>query len=669
MKRHALFVGVDQYADGHIPNLACAVNDATDLHGFFKYGADYDQVELLPNPPGKKDILGAVRRLTSDLGPGDFFLFFFAGHGFRVGENHVLVCASDLYEDVKYEDDGLPLGQLKRRLSGPFDSALLLDACQADILATRGGEGIAERDLSLILDAPVASHGVGALTIVTSCDVGQTAAELSARGHGLFTMAMLDLLERAHESHTRLDLTDAFRVSLGLKMGDLAARFGLVTQQRPRFSSTGNSSFVLLDGVAAPTAAESLKVAETALEELRKAKQAREAARKAREEAVRKAREEAARKPDGRYTETVNGLTWNFEVKDGKAVIGSLNVKRKVLATTTSPQGDIAIPATLGGRPVTGIGGRAFYDCSGLTSVTIPDSVTSIGERAFCECSNLTSVTIPDSVTSIGELAFSECGNLTSVTLPASLTSIEKWTFDGCWGLTSVTIPDSVTSIGDWAFFSCSGLTSVTIPDSVTSIGEEAFGECDELISVKIPAGVTDFDHNAFAACIRLASISVAKNNMCYKDINGVMFTKDGKTLVAYPAVRDGSLVIPSGVERIGNSAFRGCRLTSVTIPASVSSIGKSAFQCCFHLTSVKIPSSVTSIGDGAFQFCSALTSVTIPASVTSIGEGAFQFCSALTSVKITNSVTSMGDGAFEDCGSLGFLSRMRLKSRWPNCL
>jgi len=252
MKRHALFVGVDQYADGHIPNLSCAVSDATDLHGFFKYGAGYDQVQLLPNPAGKKEILGTVRSLTSGLGPGDFFLFFFAGHGFRVGENHVLVCSNDLYDDVKYEYDGLPLGQLKHRLSGTFNSALLLDACQSDILATRGGDGIAERDLSLIHAAPVCEMG-GALTIVTSCDAGQTAAELSERRHGLFTVAMLDLLKEAQRAHFRIDLSDAFRMDLGRRMGEIAARFGLPTEQRPRFSCTGNSCFILLDGVV-PTA-------------------------------------------------------------------------------------------------------------------------------------------------------------------------------------------------------------------------------------------------------------------------------------------------------------------------------------------------------------------------------------------------------------------------------
>lgn len=251
MKRHALFVGVDRYVDGHIPNLSCAVNDATDLHGFFKFGVGYDKVELLQNPSGKKDILCAARDLTADLGPGDFFLFFFAGHGFRVGENHVLVCANDFYDDVKHEDDGLSLGQLKRRLSGAFDSALVLDACQSDILATRGGEGIAERDLDLILDTSRDGICGGSLTIVTSCDAGQTAAELTERRHGLFTVAILDLLNKARESNMRIDFSDVFRQNLTRRMCEIATQSGLHTEQRPRFNCAGNSCFVLLDGAVA----------------------------------------------------------------------------------------------------------------------------------------------------------------------------------------------------------------------------------------------------------------------------------------------------------------------------------------------------------------------------------------------------------------------------------
>ena len=134
--------------------------------------------------------------------------------------------------------------------------------------------------------------------------------------------------------------------------------------------------------------------------------------------------------------------------------------------------------------PPTSIGDYAFYECSSLTSITIPDSVTSIGEDAFEYCSSLTSVTIPDSVTSIGNYAFDACTSLTSITIPDSVTSIGEGAFYDCASLTSVTIGNSVTSIGEWAFYGCASLTSVTIPNSVTSIGGWAFSYCTSLTSV-----------------------------------------------------------------------------------------------------------------------------------------------------------------------------------------
>ena len=204
---------------------------------------------------------------------------------------------------------------------------------------------------------------------------------------------------------------------------------------------------------------------------------------------------------------------------------------------------------------LTSIGNGAFRGCSGLTSVTIPNSVTSIEQSAFEGCSGLTSVTIPNSVTSIGGGAFYGCSGLTSVTIPNSVTSIRDQAFYGCRSLTSVTIPNSVTSIGRGAFYGCSGLTSVTIPNSVTSIGHGAFYGCSGLTSVTIPNSVTS----------------------------------------------------------IGDYAFQKCSgLTSVTIPNSVTSIGNWAFYECSGLTSVTIPNSVTSIGSYAFYYCSGLTAVKV---------------------------------------------------------
>ena len=200
---------------------------------------------------------------------------------------------------------------------------------------------------------------------------------------------------------------------------------------------------------------------------------------------------------------------------------------------------------------VTSIGEYAFYDCYGLTSVTISNSVTSIGESAFEDCSGLTSVTIPNSVRSIRERAFSKCSGLTSVTIGNSVTSIGKEAFIGCSGLTSVTIsdiaawcnidfdnllsnplyyarhlylngeevkdlviPNSVTSIGEWAFYECSRLTSVTIPNNVKSIGDDAFYNCSRLTSVTIGNGVTWIGDNAFANCPELLDVYCYAENV-----------------------------------------------------------------------------------------------------------------------------------------------------------
>lgn len=184
-----------------------------------------------------------------------------------------------------------------------------------------------------------------------------------------------------------------------------------------------------------------------------------------------------------------------------------------VVGYTNDIGSTVVIPDKVRGVPVTDIGDSAFEDCTGLNSITIPDSVTDIGTYVFRNCTGLDSITIPDSVTSIGIGAFSTTayynnesnwvdgvlyvGNHLikpkesvsgSYTIKAGTKCIADGAFGYCTGLTSITIPDGVTSIGEGAFINCyllgRGLTSVTIGNGVTNIGDSAFESCCYLTSI-----------------------------------------------------------------------------------------------------------------------------------------------------------------------------------------
>jgi hypothetical protein len=371
--------------------------------------------------------------------------------------------------------------------------------------------------------------------------------------------------------------------------------------------------------------------------------------------------------------------------------------------------GNITIPNTVSYNgntySVTSIGDWTFYDCVGLTSVTIPNSVTFIGEYVFYVCTGLTSVTIPGSVTTIRNSAFEYCRDLTNIdvdanntryssingilfnksqdtliqypvgkqgnyTIPNTVTTIDEAAFCSCIGLTSVTIGNSVTTIGDGAFYECTGLTSVTIPNAVTTIGYGAFGYCSSLTSVNFNATNCtfmggDYYYSIFFGCFSVSALTIGNNVQTIPDyafsgctgLTSVTIPNSVKTIgsgVFRSCSNLTSVTIPNSVTNIGDHAFHSCfRLTSVTIGNLVTTIGAQAFNSCFRLTSVIIPNSVTTIGDKAFAYCRDLTSATIGNSVTTIGNGAFYECYSLTSVTIPNSVTTIGDWAFYQCHSI----------------
>ena len=240
------------------------------------------------------------------------------------------------------------------------------------------------------------------------------------------------------------------------------------------------------------------------------------------------------------------------------------------------------------------------YDAGDLTEIVIPKSVTTIygtssSDGAFGNNETLQKVTFEDGsqLTSIGNYAFYDCSSLTSITIPSGVTSIGSSAFSGCSSLTSITIPSGVTSIGSYAFSCCYRLIEVYNLSSLDiSIGSEDNGYVGYYAK---------FIHKSLDA----EASFVESNGVVYYNYNGE------KIAVKPVDMNATSVTLDSDCTSINQYAFDECSsLTSITIPSSVTSIGSYAFQNCSSLTSITIPASVTSIGYGAFENCSNLSNV-----------------------------------------------------------
>lgn len=309
---------------------------------------------------------------------------------------------------------------------------------------------------------------------------------------------------------------------------------------------------------------------------------------------------------------------------------------------------------------VTCIGDYAFYNCSGLTSLSLPNSVNRIGAYAFHYCIGLTSVFIPRNITTIGHHAFEYCTNLNSV----NISDFEAWCnisfenkeanplycahrlFLNGEELTDIVIPSNLTTIGYGLFAGWSFLKSVVLPNSITSIEKDAFRECSGLTSINIPYGVLDIGDYAFDGCSGLTSVSIPSS-----------VTSIGSGAFSYCSSLN-SIIIPNSVKTIGESGFHKCSgLTSILLSSSLEKIERYTFYKCTNLTSILIPNSVTSIEDRAFRDCSSLKSITISNAVRDIGSHAFYGCSSLASITIPDLVNSIGEYAFVDCICLDSLT------------
>lgn len=379
-----------------------------------------------------------------------------------------------------------------------------------------------------------------------------------------------------------------------------------------------------------------------------------------------------------------------------------------VLVDSREFAGDLVVPETVDGLPVTGIGERAFLGCKGLRRAVIPKSVRSIGDSAFCgcnglreavlenglqsigssaftECYILEKVTVPESVRKIGSRAFNECRNLKKLRLPGNLKEYGNGVFTGCTSLEAVeatpgcsvcrivngvqfspdgkelqqypagkkdeeyTVPGGTVWIDEDAFCGNAFLKRVIIPEGVTGICKFAFWKCSSLEEVRFPDSLTRLGERSFEGCVSLKSVTFPVNmeNLCLEAFTGCGLQNIKNR---YYTEQDGVLFDKEGAElvffpRKGRASYR--------VPAGVKRIGDYAFAGCEDLREIILPEQLEEIGKRAFKECRSLQEIHFPESVKDIEEEAFQGCSSLRELQLPEGIREFGKAAFLGCESL----------------
>lgn len=306
---------------------------------------------------------------------------------------------------------------------------------------------------------------------------------------------------------------------------------------------------------------------------------------------------------EGGVLKKYNGRKRNVVIPEGVTAIGSYAFCYcNTLKTVTVPKGVVRIEES------------AFEDCDTLIGITLPEGIEYIGDHAFRWCYQLEAIRLPESLTVLGKYAFYECRLLDRIEIPSGIKVLGEHLFDSCRRLEEVKLHEGLEFIGGQAFYGCTSLREIDVPDSVSVISGSAFFGCTALEGFAFPEGVgavncstlegcrsvrnvylsggiTEIGERAFEGCRSLEEIRVSADNQSYKSMDGNLYSRDGRTLVAYAAgKRDASFSIPEGVEAIGDFAFRNCvDLKRVFIPASVKSVKKTAFEGCLSMEEMSI--------------------------------------------------------------------------------
>lgn len=339
-------------------------------------------------------------------------------------------------------------------------------------------------------------------------------------------------------------------------------------------------------------------------------------------------------------TVEINGINYNLVTEDEAN-------KAEVIGRSGKYSGSIVIPETViyneNVYNVTSIGNSAFYWCSELTSVSIPDNVTSIGSYCFAYCSNLSNVSLSNNLSALGMGAFAGCSKLESITVPGSIGILESSVFQNCTGLKSVVLSEGITEISHIAFNGCTSLISIALPSSLSKIGS-AFSGCSSLESIILPKKLTTVNGSAFSGCSGLKELII-------EDGESELFFSNPYTtsnIVCFSDCPLENIYIGRNIERDENATLfvDNKTLKTVSFGENVTMINSSEFYGCENLSSLTFSKSINTISSNAFWGCSSLKRIVIPSNVRTIGENAFANTkmSELIIEEGENSLSSSGD-------------------------
>lgn len=322
---------------------------------------------------------------------------------------------------------------------------------------------------------------------------------------------------------------------------------------------------------------------------------------------------------------------------------------------------------------LTEIGEGAFWACTALTELTLPDGIDRIGDQAFMGCESLASMTFKGEVVQLGASAFEDCVSLTALDL-MNVRSIGSAAMRGCTSLSTISLGSGLTYIGNEAFYGCTGVTEYVVSSENTAytVCEGALMTKDEtrllaypssasVGSFTAPLTMTEVDDGAFHSLRYLKEITLPEG---FCDYSAWMFRDSvGLERVNFPEwtladIPEGffygctGLVYPTefaGVSNIGREAFRDCvSLPSVAFDDQLSSVGAYAFAGCTQLESAVMGQYTSSLGTAAFSGCTKLSAISLPVYLYTLPSMAFQGCSSLETVGWNDTLEEIGSSAFE---------------------